>query len=212
MTKNKFSCYLIAGISLLLFSIIATCVVIDENLLRSIDQPIIQLVRGTLTDGKTIFFKTMTKFGDTSTVVLLTVGLAAVLYFAKQKVSAIWLVINSAIIQGAGNTALKFIFNRPRPAGEHLVSAGGTSFPSGHSMGSMLLYGTLIILLPKFIKNKPLCLSLQILLGLLILSVGTSRIYLGVHYPTDVIGGFLMGIAWLSFSYPHFKKYDELAH
>ncbi len=212
MTKNKFYWYLTACISLLIFTVVASFVAINEHLLASIDQPIIQLVRGNLTNGKTLFFSTMTKFGDTSTVIFLTVGLAGVLYFFfKEKVAAIWLVINSALIQGAGNTILKFLFNRPRPSGEHLVAASGTSFPSGHSMGSMLLYGTLILLLPKFIKNKSICLALQLLLGLIILSVGTSRIYLGVHYPTDIIGGFSMGLFWLSFSYPHFKKYDTLS-
>ena len=213
MTKNKFYWYLTACISLLIFTRVASLVAFNDNLLATIDQPIIQLVRGTITSGKTLFFSTMTRFGDTLTVILLTGGLAAILFFYfKEKVAALWLVINSALIQGAGNTILKLLFNRPRHSGEHLVYAGGTSFPSGHSMGSMLLYGTLILLLPKFIKNKSACLVLQVLLGLIILSVGTSRIYLGVHYPTDIIGGFSMGLCGLSFSYPHFKKYDALTH
>lgn len=213
MTKNKFYWYLTACISLLIFTGVASLVAFNDNLLATIDQPIIQLVRGTITSSKTLFFSTMTRFGDTLTVILLTGGLAAILFFYfKEKIAALWLVINSALIQGAGNTILKLLFNRPRPSGEHLVYAGGTSFPSGHSMGSMLLYGTLILLLPKFIKNKSVCLVLQVLLGLIILSVGTSRIYLGVHYPTDIIGGFSMGLCWLSFSYPHFKKYDALTH
>lgn len=211
MTKNKFYWYLTACISLLIFIGVASLVAFNENLLATIDQPIIHLVRGTLTSGKTLFFSTMTRFGDTLTVILLTGSLATILFFYfKEKVAAIWLVINSALVQGIGNTILKLLFNRPRPSGEHLVYAGGTSFPSGHSMGSMLLYGTIILLLPKFVKNKSTCLALQILLVFIILSVGTSRIYLGVHYPTDIIGGFAMGLCWLSLSYPHFKKYDAL--
>ena len=210
--KTQTSWYLASYISLLLFAAIAIFVVIDETILSVIDNPIIHAIRGNLTTTKTLFFSTVTRLGDTSTVIILTVGLALVLWFLlKNKVAAIWLVINSAIIQGAGNTALKFIFNRPRPSGEHLVAAGGTSFPSGHSMGSMLLYGTLILLLPRFIKNRTVCLISQIGLGIIILLVGTSRIYLGVHYPTDVLGGFLMGFAWLSFSYPRFTKYDTLS-
>lgn len=213
MTKNNFFWYFISCSCLLIFIGVASLVALNANLLATIDQPIIQLIRDTITSGKTLFFSTVTRFGDTLTVILLTSGLAAILFFYfKEKIAAIWLMINLVLIQGVGNTILKLLFNRPRPSGEHLVYAGGTSFPSGHSMGSMLLYGTLILLLPKFIKNKPVCLVLQILLGLIILSVGTSRIYLGVHYPTDIIGGFSIGLCWLSFSYPHFKKYDALTY
>lgn len=213
MTKNKqIYWYFASYISLLLFAAIAVFVAIDEAILKAIDTPIIQLIRGNLTATKTLFFSSATRLGDTSTVIILTVLLAVLLWFwLKDKVAAIWLVINSALIQGVGNTILKFLFNRPRPSGEHLVYAGGTSFPSGHSMGSMLLYGTLILLLPRFVKNKALCLTSQVILACFILMVGTSRIYLGVHYPTDVMGGFLMGFAWLSFSYPHFTKYDTLS-
>lgn len=213
MSKNKQTYWYFASyISLLLFAAIAAFVAIDETILKTIDTPIIQLIRGNLTSTKTLFFSTATRLGDTSTVIALTLVLAALFWLVlKDKLAAIWLVINSAIIQGGGNTALKLLFNRPRPSGEHLVSAGGTSFPSGHSMGSMLLYGTLILLLPRFIKNKTICLISQFILGLIILTVGTSRIYLGVHYPTDVLGGFLMGFAWLSFSYPRFIKYDTIS-
>lgn len=209
--KAQMYWYSASCISALLFAVIALLVVVNEKLLSAIDTPIIQLIRGNLTDSKTLIFSTITRLGNTSTVVLITLILAILFWFSKEKVAAIWLVINSAIIQGVGNTALKLLFNRPRPSVEHLVSAGGTSFPSGHSMGSMLLYGTLILLLPRFIKNKSVCLISQIILGCIILMVGTSRIYLGVHYPTDVLGGFLIGFCWLSFSYPKFIKYDTLS-
>ena len=209
MTTNKqHYWYAAAGVFFVLFAIIAFFVATNEATLSAFDNPIIHLVRGNLTDGKTSYFSLVTRFGDTLTVVILTIVSAALLYLSKAKISAYWLILNAFIIQGGGNTALKLIFDRPRPSGEHLVSASGTSFPSGHSMGSMLLYGTLIILLPQFIKNKPLRILIQILLGCLILLVGTSRIYLGVHYPSDVLGGFLAGACWLALSYPMFKKFN----
>ncbi|TPO42062.1 hypothetical protein FJV78_25270, partial [Salmonella enterica subsp. enterica serovar Typhimurium] len=99
MTKNKFYWYLTACISLLIFTGVASLVAFNDNLLATIDQPIIQLVRGTITSGKTLFFSTMTRFGDTLTVILLTGGLAAILFFYfKEKIAALWLVINSALI------------------------------------------------------------------------------------------------------------------
>lgn len=209
MTKNKqLYWHYAASLCLLLFAAIAYFVKSNEAILAGIDNPIIHLIRGSLTDGKTAFFTYITKFANTITIILLTGVAFLFLYKYKEKIAAFWLLINAALIQGLGNTLLKLFFNRPRPSVEHLVSAGGTSFPSGHSMGSMLFYGTFIFLMPKFIQNKRLCLAIQILLGLLILGIGTSRIYVGVHYPTDVLGGFLMGAAWLLFSYPYFKKYD----
>lgn len=210
MTKNKFYWYLTATLSLLIFAFVATFVVADEKMLQGIDNPIIHFIRGSITDKKTLFFATVTRFGNTTTIIFLTALISGTLYYFKEKIAAYWVILNIVLIQGVGNFILKLSFNRARPSHEHLVYAGGKSFPSGHSMGSLLLYGALILLLPKFIKNKKLCLVLQIALGLLILSIGISRIYVGVHYPTDVIGGFSIGLCWLSFSYPHFKKYDTI--
>lgn len=95
---------------------------------------------------------------------------------------------------------------RERPTLEHLVTEHSYSFPSGHSTGSMVLYGTLIFLLPIFIQNKTLLHSLQFFLGLFILSIGVSRIFIGVHFPSDVLGGFSLGLAWLLLTYPIYKN------
>lgn len=209
MTKSKQLYWQYAGsLFLLLFAAIAYFVKVNEAVLSGIDSPIIHLIRGNLTEGKTFFFTYITKFGNTVTIVLLTAVAFLLLFKFKEKIAAYWLMINIVLIQGAGNVLLKLFFNRERPSVEHLVEASGKSFPSGHSSGSMLFFGTLIFLMPKLIANKNIRLAVQILLGFLILMIGTSRIYVGVHYPTDVLGGFLIGASWLCFSYPYFKKYD----
>lgn len=198
-----------ASICLLLFAVIAYFVVSNEAILKAIDQPIQQLIRGTLTPEKTIFFKYFTKFGNTVTIALLFIVSFGVLFFKlKDKIAAYWLAINTVLLSGIGNLSLKYLFNRPRPSVEHLVVAKHSSFPSGHAMGSMLFYGTLIFLAYKYIDNKTMRLVIQIALGIIILLIGASRIYLGVHYPTDILGGYLLGACWLTFSYPYFKKYD----
>ncbi|WP_326717089.1 phosphatase PAP2 family protein [Vagococcus jeotgali] len=209
MEKTKLYWYYAASICLLLFAMIAYFVVSNVGVLAGLDDPIIHLIRGNLTPEKTTIFKYFTKFGNTSTIVLLTALVAGLLYVkAKDKVASYWLLINIILIQGAGNFTLKKIFDRPRPDVEHLVTAYNNSFPSGHAMGSMLFYGTLIFLAHRYIQNKGLRLTIQILFGILILLVGTSRIYLGVHYPSDILGGYLLGAAWLCFSYPFFEKYE----
>ncbi len=99
---------------------------------------------------------------------------------------------------------------RDGPTFSHLVSESSYSFPSGHSTGSMILYGTLIFLLPHLINNKTVRFLLQFILGLIILSVGISQNYFRVHFPSDVLGGFyLLGLTWLCYTYPSYLKKKE---
>lgn len=96
------------------------------------------------------------------------------------------------------NVAIKWVIGRPRPfEDQRLVDATFYSYPSGHSMSATGFYGFLIYLVIRYIKNFWLKTVLVIFLSLLILAIGTSRIYLGVHYPTDVLAGFIAGTFWL---------------
>ena len=95
------------------------------------------------------------------------------------------------------NQIFKFILQRPRPTEFRIIDETGYSFPSGHSMISMAFYGFLIYLIYKNIKNKSLKIVLISLLSLLIIMIGISRIYLGVHYTSDVCAGFLVSISYL---------------
>ncbi len=91
---------------------------------------------------------------------------------------------------------IKSIIERPRPPLEtRLIYAGNYSFPSGHSTMSMVAYGLLIYFVCKYVKNKALKITLIAFLSLLILAIGFTRIWLGVHFPTDVVGGFSLGLS-----------------
>lgn len=92
---------------------------------------------------------------------------------------------------------LKFILQRPRPIEFKIINETGYSFPSGHSMISMAFYGYIIYLIYNNIKNKYLKTALISILSLLIVMIGISRIYLGVHYTSDVCAGFLVSISYL---------------
>ncbi|CAG9621696.1 Phosphatidylglycerophosphatase B [Sutcliffiella rhizosphaerae] len=114
-----------------------------------------------------------------------------------------WLIIILLWVNLLGvrlmNTWLKAIFVRERPTLEHVVEASYYSFPSGHSMNSIAFFGLLAILSFIYVKRKWLSYAFILLFSILILLIGISRIYLGVHFPLDVLAGFFAGLTWLFF-------------
>ena len=137
--------------------------------------------------------KFVTNFGGAIFLIVLTVTL---LVLIKNKKIGLSIGMNLIIITLL-NQLLKRILQRPRPTEYRIIEETGYSFPSGHSMVSMAFYGYLIYLIYKYVENKYIKWGAIILLGVLICSIGLSRIYLGVHYTSDVIGGFLISISYL---------------
>ena len=137
--------------------------------------------------------KFMTNFGGAIFVISLT----TILFFViKDKKIGISIITNLGIVTIL-NQIIKFIMQRPRPTEFRIMEETGYSFPSGHSMVSLAFYGYLIYLIYKYINNKHLKRTLIIILSVLICIIGVSRIYLGVHYTSDVLGGFLISFAYL---------------
>ncbi|MBM7642380.1 phosphatase PAP2 family protein [Streptococcus loxodontisalivarius] len=164
--------------------------------LSGFDTSIQSALRGDLPAGLTSFFKTITVVGNTSTQVIIVVLIAGLFYWKKMRREA-YFIAGNGILAGLFIISLKHIFQRPRPSISHLVEAAGYSFPSGHSMGTMLILGNLIVIAYKLCQKKGLASLIAILLGLTIFLVGLSRIYLGVHYPSDVLAGFILGFGCL---------------
>ena len=104
--------------------------------------------------------------------------------------------INIFLVVGM-NWLLKHFFVRPRPNELRLIEETGYSFPSGHAMASTAFYGLLIYIVYKEIKNKKIRNTICILLAILISLIDISRIYVGVHYTSDVLGGTCLSIAYL---------------
>lgn len=116
-------------------------------------------------------------------------------------------ILLNVIIATLLNIFLKNIIQRPRPNDFRLISETGYSFPSGHSMISMAFYGFLIYLSIKYLKNKKMKIVLITFLSILIILIGISRIYLGVHYTSDVIAGFMISVCYLIIFTSLVKKY-----
>ena len=146
-----------------------------------------------ISDFATPIAKFITNFGGAIFIILLTVILITVI---KNKKIGLSILTNLAIITIL-NQLLKRILQRPRPTEYRIIEESGYSFPSGHSMISMAFYGYLIYLIYKYVENKNVKWILISLLSVLICLIGISRIYLGVHYTSDVLGGFLISISYL---------------
>ncbi|MDO4796970.1 MAG: phosphatase PAP2 family protein [Coriobacteriales bacterium] len=95
------------------------------------------------------------------------------------------------------NQVLKYIVQRPRPDGFRLISETGYSFPSGHSMVSMAFYGLCAWMVWNYERDRIMRWACCIAFSLIIVVVGMSRVYLGVHYASDVIAGFCVSLAWI---------------
>ena len=137
--------------------------------------------------------KFITNFGGAIFLIVLTIIL---LISIKNKKIGLSIFSNLAIITIL-NQLLKRILQRPRPTEYRIIEETGYSFPSGHSMISMAFYGYLIYLIYKYVENKYVKWILISLLSVLICLIGVSRIYLGVHYTSDDLGGFLISISYL---------------
>lgn len=146
-----------------------------------------------ISSGLTPIVKFITNLGGAIFLIILTTFLAIVI---KNKKISIAIIINLIVVT-LFNQLIKIILQRPRPIEYRLIEESGYSFPSGHSMISMAFYGFLIYLIYKNVQNKYIKWTSIILLSTLIILIGTSRIYLGVHYTSDVLAGFLIAIAYL---------------
>jgi len=120
------------------------------------------------------------------------------LVFYKQRLEALGLFI-CLIGEAVLNFLFKNLFERSRPDLFRVVEEAGYSFPSGHAMVSVCFYGMLTYLIVRHISSWHWRLVVITLTLALIAAIGVSRVYLGVHYPTDVVAGYFAGGMWLAF-------------
>ncbi|MGH2552188.1 MAG: phosphatase PAP2 family protein [Chitinophagaceae bacterium] len=193
--KNNVARWLIISAVLLLIFIV-WLVFIDGNITP--DEKVFGLVGPHITPGRTQFMKAVAFLGNHKFLIPANLLLIAVLLLCKYKWGAI--TAASVALSSVGMMSLlKNLVQRQRPSNQLVEGITNFSFPSGHAFMSIAFYGFLIWWSASTIKNKIQQRLLISFLLFLILIIGFSRIYLRVHYTTDVFAGFCIGIIWLFF-------------
>lgn len=194
--------WIILFASTILFIEVLTSVLSEEILKRDVyGYKVITTLL--MSDFTTAVAKFLTNFGG---VIFLPI-LAGVLFIVIKNKKIGTAVLLNLPIAGLLNISLKHILQRPRPEGYRLIEESGYSFPSGHSMVSMAFYGLLIYFIFTRVKNRKIKWASIVALATLIFLIGVSRIYLGVHYLSDVCAGFFVALTYLGI---YTSVYEEL--
>ena len=180
------------------FIFIATAM--SNGSIAPFDTAVISFVQGLEAPWLTAILKVFTTMGSGYFVVPMALILVAILYFGLRARPQAWLLL--IVIAGTPlfNTLLKLYFKRERPDIHRILDAHGFSFPSGHAMISFSLYAIIAFIAWGFIKTTVGRLMLLLFMVFMILTISISRIYLGVHYPSDIVGGFTVSALWLTIS------------
>jgi membrane-associated phospholipid phosphatase len=180
-----------------LFGRLAEDIVANDPLM-SFDQTVATTIHELRTPALTTFFLVVTALGSIEAIAVVSLG-GAVVFGAWRR----WLLFGTWLIAAGGSVVLllllKALFARPRPYVEHpLLLETYYSFSSGHAMEAVVLYGMLAYLAVLALRTWRARAVIIVGTSLLVLLIGFSRMYLGVHYPSDVVAGFAAGGVWLS--------------
>jgi undecaprenyl-diphosphatase len=186
---NKRQIWLII-IPLVLFAALAVCV--QSGLTASVESWAYQEAVQPMSPTLTSICKLLSDLGNKYSI---TVFCLLLVLIPKARRTIALPVCATMVISPLLNQGLKAIFTRERPDILQLVSESSYSFPSGHAMNNAALYILLILLIFKYVRNKPLKYSSSALCLTLMILIGASRVYLGVHYAGDIVGGWLFGCA-----------------
>ena len=207
--------WLLVGLAacVLVFVLLARAVM--EGRTQALDVRILRALRTADDPSKPIgpvwmefVFLDLTSLGGVSVLGFVVFIVAAFLCTQRRYRTALVILVTS-ISGELIDTAMKHFFMRPRPTVvPHLRDALDTSFPSGHAMDSAIVYLTLWAMLTRATERRVTKLYGLAMALLLTLLVGVSRVYLGVHYPTDVIGGWILGFVWAAVCWLIAQRFD----
>jgi undecaprenyl-diphosphatase len=188
---------IVGFISVGVFALFAAAVA--RGLTQSIDEGTLQWFEGHRTPARTEVMIEITTLGNGAVLVVLVLACCVFLWQTRHRWS-VYLLILGTLGGKILNDLLKEFFDRPRPSVVvHVDTVSSMSFPSGHAMVSLIVYGSVAYLVGRLEPTSRLRTTTWVFAAIIILMIGISRMYLGVHYPSDVIAGFIAGAAWLAF-------------
>nr|WP_269054464.1 phosphatase PAP2 family protein [Paenibacillus tundrae] len=192
-----------------LIAFVSIALSISDNQIHTFDDTLIGWIQGMESPGMTRCMQLFTWIGSEVPVVVITILAMLVLYiYLRHKRELLFL---ACVIAGSTllNALIKLVFQRARPTINRIIEVSGYSFPSGHSMAAFSLYGGLAFLIWKHVPTATGRVLMIIVSAIFILTIGMSRIYLGVHYPSDVVGGYFLSGCWLAVCIWFYQRHLE---
>jgi undecaprenyl-diphosphatase len=179
-----------------LFAAMATAAAVANGaLLRAWDEPIRSWISGHRVDALDTFFLHVTRLGSWQVVVIGLIVLLALAWRVCPPMAG--LLIIATLARPACEWLIKSGVGRTRPSAESLVESGGPSFPSGHVMAAIALWGLMPPIVALLTNRRALWWAATVVSAAIILLVTASRVYMGVHWFSDVVGGLVFGAVYL---------------
>lgn len=187
---------IVAGAAAVVFAALGALVTAGAT--RTFDRWVLEQVAAYRTPELTEAFLELTTLGNTSVLVVVVAVASVFLWLTRHRYS-VYLLLIAVIGQHFLNHLLKSFYGRPRPIVVPMLDrVSSASFPSGHAMSAIVAYASVAYLVARLEPRPLLRRTTAGIAALLIVAIGVSRIYLGVHYPSDVLGGYLAGLAWVA--------------
>lgn len=212
MRKKSNALLLIGLIFLAVFCIICLGVVQKAHWIEAFDLFWIDAIQSHISSGTTSFIQIATELGNIRLVIVVTILIAIFLFVKKRFADGLWFGGTILFCGVVATALLKSAFNRDRPEFHQLVVETSKSFPSGHATGTTVFYGMIALALFLMLRTVWKRVVIGIVAVCFILFILATRIYLGVHFPTDVLAGFCFGSASVFISVSLYLHLREPLH
>ncbi|MEK4821324.1 MULTISPECIES: phosphatase PAP2 family protein [Priestia] len=162
---------------------------------KQLDFNVLHTIEGWRTDTLTPIIIFITTVGSWYVTAPIWFAIIVFLLYKRKRLLALYITLVFWGVR-ALNWGLKEIFARPRPDWSQVVPASHYSFPSGHAMNSMAFYSGVLLLIWMYTRSRAIKTAAACVIAIIILLIGFSRLYLGVHFLTDILAGYCVGLAW----------------